>query len=151
MTARWLKRCCCSNEAIGALPVALVLRRYVKKHAEQFKALLRSFLERDDAQFLSVAMQVAASEARRGQGKLAEEIKEMARVRPENAPALLEQARHLIELAEQIRNDWLRRQGTSLKSLVMNAGGDGGAAAVAVAPRDTVRDEFGHRRENSRF
>jgi SpoVK/Ycf46/Vps4 family AAA+-type ATPase len=45
--------------------------------ADQFKALLRSFIDRDDAQFLSVAMQVAASEAKRGHGKLAEEIKEM--------------------------------------------------------------------------
>jgi len=37
-------------------------------------------------------------------------IKEMARTRPAEAPAMLEQARHLIELAEQIRSDWLRRQ-----------------------------------------
>lgn len=45
--------------------------------AEQLKALLRSFIERDDAQFLSIAMQVAAYEAKRGHGKLAEELKEM--------------------------------------------------------------------------
>jgi SpoVK/Ycf46/Vps4 family AAA+-type ATPase len=45
--------------------------------ADQFKALLRSFIDRDDAQFLSIAMQVAAHEAKRGHGKLAEEIKEM--------------------------------------------------------------------------
>ncbi len=45
--------------------------------AEQLKALLRSFVERDDAQFLSIAMQVAAYEAKRGHGKLAEELKEM--------------------------------------------------------------------------
>jgi len=37
-------------------------------------------------------------------------IKEMAQTRPAEAPAMLEQARHLIELAEQIRSDWLRRQ-----------------------------------------
>jgi len=42
----------------------------------------------------------------------AEEIKDMARIRPEDAPAMLEQARHLIELAEQIKSDWLRRQST---------------------------------------
>ncbi len=45
--------------------------------AEQLKALLRSFVDRDDAQFLSIAMQVAAYEAKRGHGKLAEELKEM--------------------------------------------------------------------------
>ena len=81
----------------------------------------------------------------------AEEIKEMARVRPENAPALLEQARHLIELAEQIRNDWLRRRGTSLPSMVVNAGAAGGGAAVTIVPRDTVRDDFGRRSENPRI
>jgi hypothetical protein len=37
-------------------------------------------------------------------------IKDMARDRPAEAPAMLEQAQHLIELAEQIENDWLRRQ-----------------------------------------
>lgn len=45
--------------------------------ADQIKALLRSFVDRDDAQFLSIAMQVAAYEAKRGHGKLAEEIKGM--------------------------------------------------------------------------
>lgn len=45
--------------------------------AEQLKALLRSFIDRDDAQFLSIAMQVAAYEAKRGHGRLAEELKEM--------------------------------------------------------------------------
>ncbi|HZS83810.1 MAG TPA: hypothetical protein VFA50_13125 [Stellaceae bacterium] len=38
-------------------------------------------------------------------------IKDMARTRPAEASAMLEQAQHLIELAEQIRSDWLRRQG----------------------------------------
>jgi hypothetical protein len=81
----------------------------------------------------------------------AEEIKEMARIRPENAAALLEQARHLIELAEQIRNDWLRRRGTSLPSIAVNASGVGGGAAVTIAPRETARDDFGRRSENSRI
>jgi SpoVK/Ycf46/Vps4 family AAA+-type ATPase len=45
--------------------------------AEQIKALLRSFVDRDDAQFLSIAMQVAAYEAKRGHGRLAEEIKDL--------------------------------------------------------------------------
>lgn len=40
----------------------------------------------------------------------AKEIKDMARVRPAEAPAMLEQARHLVEIAQQIKSDLLRRQ-----------------------------------------
>lgn len=43
--------------------------------ADQLKALLDSFVERDDQRFFSVAMQVAAHEARLGHGKLAEELR----------------------------------------------------------------------------
>ena len=43
--------------------------------AEQLKALLKSHVEGDDQRFFSVAMQVAAHEARRGHGKLAEELR----------------------------------------------------------------------------
>ena len=43
--------------------------------ADQLKALLRSHLEGDDDHFFSVAMQVAAHEARLGHGKLAEELR----------------------------------------------------------------------------
>nr|WP_281719530.1 ATP-binding protein [Nitrosomonas nitrosa] len=43
--------------------------------ADQIKALLSSHAEGDEAQFFSVAMQIAASEARQGHGKLAEEIR----------------------------------------------------------------------------
>jgi hypothetical protein len=39
----------------------------------------------------------------------AEEIKAMARNSPTEAAAMFEQARHLFELAQEIRNDWLRR------------------------------------------
>jgi len=45
--------------------------------AEQLKALLRSHLDRDDQRFFSIAMQVAAHEARQGHGKLAEELRAM--------------------------------------------------------------------------
>ena len=41
----------------------------------QLKALLKSHLEGDDQRFFSVAMQVAAHEARSGHGKLAEELR----------------------------------------------------------------------------
>ena len=45
--------------------------------AEQIKALLKSHLDGDDDRFFSVAMQVAAHEARLGHGKLAKELRAM--------------------------------------------------------------------------
>ncbi len=42
---------------------------------EQLKALLKSHADGDDDRFFSVAMQVAADEARRGHGSLAEELR----------------------------------------------------------------------------
>lgn len=46
-------------------------------NAEQLKALVKSHIERDDRHFYSVAMQVAAREAKVGHGKLAEELRDM--------------------------------------------------------------------------
>ncbi|MGK2742255.1 AAA family ATPase [Tepidicaulis sp. LMO-SS28] len=43
--------------------------------ADQLKALLSSHAEGDDAQFFSVAMQIAAAEARQGHGRLAKELR----------------------------------------------------------------------------
>lgn len=43
--------------------------------ADQLKALLKSHLEGDDERFFSIAMQVAAHEAKLGHGKLAEELR----------------------------------------------------------------------------
>lgn len=45
--------------------------------AEQLKALLQSHLEGDDAQFFSIAMQLAAHEAKLGHGKLAKELRDL--------------------------------------------------------------------------
>jgi SpoVK/Ycf46/Vps4 family AAA+-type ATPase len=45
--------------------------------SEQIKALIKSHVSRDDAFFFSVAMQVAAHEAKLGHGKLAEELRDM--------------------------------------------------------------------------
>lgn len=58
--------------------------------AEQLKALVKSHIEGDDLHFYSVAMQVAAHEAKVGHGKLAEELRDMidaakARISP-NGP-----------------------------------------------------------------
>ena len=46
-------------------------------NANQLKALLQSHIEGDDSRFYSVAMQVAAREAKRGHGKLAEELRNL--------------------------------------------------------------------------
>ncbi len=45
--------------------------------ADLVKALIRSHLDQDDTQFYSVAMQLAAHEARTGHGQLAVELREM--------------------------------------------------------------------------
>jgi AAA+ superfamily predicted ATPase len=69
--------------------------------AEQLKALLKSHIDGDDGHFYSVAMQVAAHEAKLGHGKLAEELRSMidaakARTVPTQAgkrPTLISQPR----------------------------------------------------------
>jgi SpoVK/Ycf46/Vps4 family AAA+-type ATPase len=43
--------------------------------AEQLRALLRSYAEGDESRFLSVAMQIAALEAKQGHSKLAQELR----------------------------------------------------------------------------
>lgn len=45
--------------------------------SSQVKALLKSYIENDDARFYATAMQLAADEARRGHVKVAEEIRKM--------------------------------------------------------------------------
>lgn len=53
--------------------------------AEQIKALLKSHVEGDDAHFYAVAMQVAAAEAKKGHGKVAQELRALidkAKARP---------------------------------------------------------------------
>lgn len=45
--------------------------------SEQLKALLQSHIEGDNSRFYSIAMQVAAHEAKLGHGKLAEELRSM--------------------------------------------------------------------------
>jgi SpoVK/Ycf46/Vps4 family AAA+-type ATPase len=50
---------------------------YIVASSEQLKALIKSHISRDDGHFYSVAMQVAAHEAKLGHGKLAEELRDM--------------------------------------------------------------------------
>ncbi len=45
--------------------------------ADQLKALIKAFSQGDDAQFRSVAMQIAANEARSGHGKFAEDLRDL--------------------------------------------------------------------------
>ena len=54
--------------------------------AEQLKALLRSHLEGDNDRFISVAMQVAAHEAKLGHGKLATDLRTLS-TRPRSGVA----------------------------------------------------------------
>ena len=57
--------------------------------AEQIKALLKSHVSGDDSHFYSVAMQVAAHEAKLGHGKLALELRDLidaAKLKAKNNP-----------------------------------------------------------------
>ena len=45
--------------------------------SDQLKALLKAYAQGDDPQFQAVAMQIAATEARAGNGKLAEELRDL--------------------------------------------------------------------------
>jgi len=72
--------------------------------ADQLKALLKAYAQGDDAQFHSIAMQIAAGEAHAGHGKLAEELRDLidkARVRvPSAGPAPIPIARPRGEVAD---------------------------------------------------
>ena len=95
-------------------------------NAEQLKALVRSYSEGDDAHFYAVALQMAAIEARRGHGKVAEDIRklvESAKSRPVPSPktvalhqprgelgALLLASYPAARLNDIVADDLLRRQ-----------------------------------------
>ena len=51
--------------------------QHIVASSEQLKALIKSHINRDDGHFYSVAMQMAAHEAKLGHGKLAEELRDM--------------------------------------------------------------------------
>ena len=72
--------------------------------ADQIKALLKAYAQGDDAQFHSIAMQIAAGEARIGHGKLAEELRDLidkARVRvPSAGPSPIPLVRPRGEVAD---------------------------------------------------
>ena len=72
--------------------------------ADQIKALLKAYAQGDAAQFYSIAMQIAAGEARVGHGKLAEELRDLidkSRVRlPNLGPSPIPLAKPRGEIAD---------------------------------------------------
>jgi hypothetical protein len=71
--------------------------------ADQLKALLKAYALGDEAQFHSIAMQIAAGEARIGHGKLAEELRELidkSRARVPGGPTPIPLARPRGEIAD---------------------------------------------------
>ena len=55
--------------------------------SEYVKALIRTHLERDEERFLSIALQLAAQEARVGHGRLAQELRDMVETAKKKAGA----------------------------------------------------------------
>ncbi|HEX4078833.1 MAG TPA: ATP-binding protein [Rhizomicrobium sp.] len=91
--------------------------------ADQLKALIKAFSQGDEAQFDSVAMQIAASEARNGHGKFAEELRDLidkGKVRvPPLGPSPIPLARPRGEVAELLQVSY---PATRLKDLVLAPG-----------------------------
>jgi|TARA_B110001454_G_scaffold76957_1_gene74529 SpoVK/Ycf46/Vps4 family AAA+-type ATPase len=63
--------------------------------ADQLKALLKSHSERNDDRFYSIALQVAAKEARQGHNKLAKDIKVLVELSQKNAKLAVASTRTL--------------------------------------------------------
>lgn len=89
--------------------------------ADQLKALLKAYADGDAAQFHSIAMQIAAGEARIGHGKLAEELRELidrSRVRVvAPGPSPIPLARPRGEIADLLTVSYPQ---TRLDDLVLN-------------------------------
>lgn len=87
---------------------------------DQLRALLRSYIDGDETHFFSIAMQLAATEARQGHGKLAEELRDLIdeakrrRPPPSNAPIPINRPRG--DLASLLRVSYPK---TRLSDLVL--------------------------------
>ena len=68
--------------------------------AEQLKALLKSYVEGDTPRFLSVAMQMAAQEARQGHNKLAQELRALVDQAKERGVIAAQQPQRPLLLAQ---------------------------------------------------
>lgn len=91
--------------------------------AEQIKALFKAYAGNEDAQFISVALQVAAEEARRGHTKLAAELRELIETaRAPATPRARSRAMPLVqprgELAELLTAQYPQHH---LKQMVLSA------------------------------
>jgi SpoVK/Ycf46/Vps4 family AAA+-type ATPase len=105
-------------------------RRTRMPTADQIKALLTSHAEGDSAQFYSIAMQIAASEARQGRGRLAEELRALidkakSRTALPSAPIPLNRPRG--ELADILSLSYPK---TKLADMVLSAATEGKLARV---------------------
>lgn len=112
--------------------------------ADQLKALLKAYALGDDAQFHSVAMQIAAGEARIGHGKLAEELRELidkARVRvPTPGSVAIPLARPRGEVADLLTVQYPKAR---LSDLVL-AKGTRAVLERVVREHKTLRDIRAH-------
>lgn len=112
--------------------------------ADQLRALLKAYASGDDAQFQSIAMQIAAGEARVGHGKLAEELRELidrSRVRvPSLGPSPIPLARPRGEIADLLTLSYPR---TRLGDLVLNPRTKSTLERVA-REHKTIRDIRAH-------
>lgn len=109
--------------------------------AEQIKALFRAYAGNEDAQFISVALQVAAEEARRGHAKLAAELRELIEAaRTPSAPRARARAMPLVqprgELAELLTAQYPEYH---LKQMVLSAEVEQKLHRVLLEQRQHVR------------
>jgi hypothetical protein len=71
---------------MGAAVVGFVLRGFIVSSAKQILAMLRSRAEGDEDAFFSIALQIAASEARQGRRDTAQEMRtEIDKARSRNS------------------------------------------------------------------
>jgi len=122
--------------------------------AEQLKALIKSHIEGDESHFYSVAMQMAAHEARLGHGKLAQELralideakKNKPRTSAFNKPILLAKPRG--ELSSLLLASWLPLLVVRLEGLITKFMGETSAKlrivfdAIAESRGVYLFDEF---------
>ena len=112
--------------------------------ADHLKALFKAYAHGDDAQFHSIAMQIAAAEARVGHGKFAEEIRDLidkAKVRvPSSGPSPIPLARPRGEVGDLLTVSYPTER---LNDLVL-AGKTRNVLDRVIREHKTVRDIRAH-------
>ena len=109
--------------------------------ADQMKALLRAYAGNEDAHFISVALQVAADEARRGHIKLAAELRDLIETaRSPSAPRTRSRALPIVqpkgELAELVSAQYPQHY---LKEMVLSEAVEGKLVRVLLEQRNHER------------